>query len=114
MSEVLGAPAPRRSCRGNQFRVGRVQAFLRGKVWYLCYHEHGRRRRPRVGRNRDVARQLAAQNNGQLEIGALAALSFEPIGIGDLRDRWLSHLEHVLRSSLRTIQRYRTATEHLL
>lgn len=77
-------------------------------VWYLCYHEHG----PRVGLDREAAKQLAAQINAQLEVGAPAALSFEPIAILDLRERWLQHHEQV-RSSVQTINRYRTATEHL-
>lgn len=100
--------------KASSFRIGRVQAYLRGQVWYLCYHEQGVRRRPRVGPDKDVARQLAAQINGQIEVGAPAALSFEPIAIEELRSRWLSHHEHVLRSSVQTINRYRTATEHLL
>ncbi|CAN5496292.1 hypothetical protein BH11PLA2_BH11PLA2_03060 [soil metagenome] len=96
------------------FRVGKVQGYLRGKVWYLCYHDQGQRRRPRVGTDREQARQLAAQINGQVEIGAPAALSFEQISIPQLRDRWLEHHEQVLRSAVQTINRYRTATEHLL
>ena len=36
------------------FRVGKVLAYLRGQVWYLCYHEHGRRRRPRVGPDKEA------------------------------------------------------------
>jgi integrase len=102
------------SGRSNSFRVGRVRAYLRGQVWYLCYHQDGKRRRPRVGADREAARLLAAQTNAQLESGAPAVLSFEPIGIAELRDRWLQHHEHVLRSSVATINRYRTATEHLL
>jgi hypothetical protein len=31
------------------FRVGRVNGYLRGRIWYLQYHENGQRRRPRVG-----------------------------------------------------------------
>jgi len=91
-----------------------VQGYLRGQVWYPCYHEHGQRRRPRVGADRDGAKQLAAQINAQLEVGAPVALSFEPIAIPDLRERWLQHHEQVLRSSVQTINRYRTATEYLL
>jgi integrase len=98
----------------SSFRVGRVQGYLRGQVWYLCYHEQGQRRRPRVGPDREAAKQLAAQVNAQLEVGAPAALSFEPIAIPELRERWLQHHEQVLRSSVQTINRYRTATEHLL
>src|SRR5206468_3471709 len=71
-------------------------------------------RRPRVGTDREAARLLAAQTNAQLEAGAPAVLSFEPIGIAELRGRWLQHHEQVLRSSVATINRYRTATDHLL
>ncbi len=98
----------------HSFRVGKVQGYLRGDVWYLCYYEQGRRHRPRVGADRDAAKQMAALINGQLETGAPAALSFEPISIPQLRERWLDHHEQVLRSSVPSIQRYRTATEHLL
>ena len=88
--------------------------FRGAKSGISAYYEGGRRRRPRVGPDRDLARQMAAQINGQLEVGAPAALSFEPIAIPDLRQRWLDHHEHVRRSSLQTISRYRAATEHLL
>jgi len=88
------------------FRIGQVQAYLRNKIWYLCYHESGRRHRPRIGPDRASAKQMAAQINGQLAVGAPAALSFEPITIPDLRQRWLDHHELVLRSSVQTIRRY--------
>lgn len=103
----------RRTKKGS-FRTGKVQGYLRGKTWYLCYHENGKRRRPHVGPDKEAAKQLAAQVNAQLGIGAPAALSFEPITIPELRDRWLRHHEEVLRSSVRTINRYRTATEDLI
>ena len=96
------------------FRVGRVRAFRRGHVWYLGYYEHGRRRQPRVGPERELARQMAAEINGQLEVGAPSALGFQPISIPDLREHWLDYHEHVRRSSVHTIRRYRSATEHLL
>ncbi|MFO0850786.1 MAG: tyrosine-type recombinase/integrase [Gemmataceae bacterium] len=98
----------------SSFRVGQVQGYLRGRVWYLCYHEHGKRRRPRVGPDRQAARRLAAQVNGQLAADAPTTFSYEPIGIPDLRDQWLDHHEHVRRSSVRTVGRYRTATAHLV
>jgi hypothetical protein len=97
------------------FRIGKVHAYLRGRIWYLCYHENGRRRRPRVGPDRHAARQLAAQVNAQLEAGAPAALSFEAVGVRERRRRrWLEHHEQVLQSSVQTVNRYRTATDHLL
>ncbi|MBA4192597.1 MAG: hypothetical protein C0467_31905, partial [Planctomycetaceae bacterium] len=100
--------------KAQSFRVGNVTGYLRGCVWYLCYFEQGKRRRPRVGTNRDAARQLAAQINAQLETGATTSLSFEPISIPNLRNRWLEHHQQVRRSSIQSINRYRTATEHLL
>ncbi len=96
------------------FRVGRVAAYLRGHVWYLRYSDRGQRIQRKVGPDLKQARQLAAQINGQLESGAPSMLGFQPITIAELRERWLAHHEHVRRSSLQTIHRYRTATEHLL
>jgi integrase len=96
------------------FRIGRVRAYRRGEVWYLHYYEHGRRRQPRVGPDRVRARQAAAEINAQLECGAPSALGFEPIAIAALTHRWLEHHEYVRRSSVATIQRYRSATAHLL
>jgi integrase len=103
-----------KTARSGSFRVGKVKAYMRGEIWYLCYFENGKRRRPRVGPDRDVAKQLAAQTNAQIEVGAPALLSFEPLAISELRERWLQHHEQVLRSSVQTINRYRTATAHLL
>jgi integrase len=102
------------AARSASFRIGRVRAFLRGRVWYLSYHENGQRRQPRVGRDREEAKRLTAEVNAQLEAGAPSALGFEPIAFPELRQRWLDHHEHVRRSSLETIRRYKTATEHLL
>ena len=100
--------------KSKSFRIGKVRADSRGRVWYLTYHQHGWRRRPRVGADRAAARQLAAQINSQLEVGAAAALSFGSITIAELQKRWLDHHEHVLLSSVQTISRYRTATAHLV
>src|SRR5690606_1607640 len=72
------------------------------------------RKQPRVGPDREVARQMAAEINAQLEVGIPSSLGFEPISIVELRQRWLDQHEHVRRSSLQTIRRYRTATEHLI
>ena len=46
------------------FRIGKVRGYRRNKVWYLCYHEQGKRLRPRIGPNVAAARQLAAQVTG--------------------------------------------------
>lgn len=102
------------TARSASFRIGRVRAFLRGRVWYLAYYELGKRRQPRVGPDRQEAKQLAAEINGQLEVGAPSALGFQPISVAELRQNWLNHHELVRRSALGTICRYRSATQHLL
>ena len=97
--------------RSASFRVGRVRANLRGQICYLSYFEHGRRRQPRVGPDRQAARERAAEVNAHLEAGAPSALGFEPIGFSELRQRWLDNHEYVRRSSLETVRRYQTATQ---
>src|SRR4051794_40970354 len=98
----------------SQFRIGRVHGYLRGRVWYLRYQAQGRRRQPRVGTDYQLARDMAAEVNAQLEVGAASSLGFEPIGLLKLQEEWLAHHEHVRRSSLPTISRYRSATQHLV
>jgi integrase len=106
--------AGKQSKKSTSFRVGRVRAYLRGRVWYLCYQEHGQRHQPRVGPDREATRQMASEVNAQLEVGAPSALGFEPISVPAVRQRWLDHHEHIRRSSLHTIRRYNSATQHLL
>jgi integrase len=105
---------PKHRQKSVSFRVGRVSAYLRGKVWYLRYHEAGQRRQPRVGPDRVEAKKLAAEINAQLEVGAPSALGFEPIPIPEVRERWLEHHEHIRRSSVNTVRRYSAATAHLI
>lgn len=104
----------KKRAKSTSFRVGCVRVFRRGRIWYLQYQEQGIRRQPRIGPERDLARQTAAEINAQLEVGCPSSLGFEPISIADLRERWLRFHEHVRRSSLNTIERYRAATQHLI
>jgi integrase len=60
------------------------------------------------------ARRIAAQTNSQLESGDLTLLSYVPIALYELCQHWLDNHEHVLRSSVQMIARYRTATDRLL
>ena len=60
------------------FRVGKVTVYLRGQVWYLRYHEYGKRHQVRASDDKKAARQLASQVNAQLETGAPAATSDLP------------------------------------
>ena len=76
--------------KSTSFRIGKVRDDLRGRTWCLTYLENGRRLRPRVGTDRDAARQLAAQVNAQLEVSAPTAFSFESTRIDELQQRWPS------------------------
>jgi hypothetical protein len=61
----------------------------------------------------DAAR-LAAERNAELVGGQVTtAPTFEPITVAELRRRFLDQHEHVLCSSLATVNRYRTATAYL-
>ena len=51
------------------FKVGSVHVWLRGRVWDIRYHERGRRIQRRVGPDRKLASQLAAEIYAQLETG---------------------------------------------
>jgi integrase len=104
----------RHAASTKSFRVGKVRAYRRGQVWYLCYREQGRRRQPRIGPDQVLARQTASEINAQLEVGIPSALGFEPMSLTEVRRQWLDHHEHIRRSSVRTIERYRAATNHLL
>jgi len=96
------------------FKVGRVRVYLRGRMWYLCYYEGGRRKRYRAHTDRKTARRMAAELNAQIETGAPTSFSFDRVSLSELRKRWLNHHENVKRSSLHTIRRYRSATDHLI
>ena len=113
-STKSAAKSQKRGKKSASFRIGRVRAYLRGRVWYLCYREHGHRRQPRVGPDKEAARQMAAEINAQLEVGIPSALGFEPISIPGVRSRWLDNHEYVRRSSVNTIRRYSSATQHLV
>lgn len=94
-------------------RVGRVSYYLHHGGWHLYYQQDGQTVRKRVADTEEQASQLAAQINGQLASGAPTLLTFEPISVPALRQRFLEHHEHVLGSSLATVSRYRAATRHL-
>ena len=96
------------------FNIGRVHVYLRGKVWYLRYHENGKRIQKRIGPDITQAQQLAAEINAQLECTLPSVFGFEQITLVDLRKKWLAFHEDIKRSSLATISRYRASTTHLV
>lgn len=108
------SPTAGQKCARRQQRIGQVTIYFRGRTWHVYYFENGQRVRRKIGPSLSEAKQVAAQINGQIASGAPAMLSFEPITIPALRQQWLDYHEHVLRSAVGTIRRYRSATDHLL
>jgi integrase len=104
----------RRRKRAARKRVGRVSYYQHHGSWYVYYRSGTRPVRVRIGQNEADAARLAAERNAELAGGQIAiAPTFEPLSVADLRHRFLDHHEHVLGSSLATVNRYRTATAYL-
>lgn len=96
----------------SRFRVGKVSVYMHHGAWWVYYRDGGLAQRHRVG-SLDEAKQVAAQVNAQLVSGAPRLLTFESIGLPQLRRLFLEYHELVLNSSVSTVQRYRAATKHL-
>lgn len=94
-------------------RIGRVSVYLHHGAWWIYYRDDGSPIRRKVAATRESAEQIAAQINAQLATQAPTLLSFQPIAVSELRQQFLDHHEHILKSSLATVRRYRAATHHL-
>ena len=99
--------------RARRKRIGRVSVYQHHGGWYVYYREGERSVRKRVADCRDDAEKIAGEINAQLGSSAPTMLAFEPVSVPELRQSFLDHHEHVLRSSLATVRRYRSATQHL-
>ena len=95
-------------------RVGKVSYYCHHGSWYLYYRDGSKSVRRRVAEDQATAESIAAQVNAQLSTRAPTLLAFDPVTVADLRDRFIEHHEHVLRSSLATVNRYRSASQHLV
>ena len=105
--------ASRRRSPSPRFRVGKVSVYFHHGAWWLYYRENGRPVRSKIAGKKDDAERIAAQVNAQVTNGSPTLLSFDPITVPELRQQFLDYHEHVLNSSLGTVNRYRTATLHL-
>lgn len=105
--------ASRKHRKSSRFRIGKVSGYLHHGAWWVYYREHGKPVRNKVAQEEEDAKRIAAHINAQLSARSPTLLSFEPISVADLRRQFLDYHEHVLRSSLGTVNRYRTATMHL-
>jgi len=81
--------------------------------WWIYYLDGERQIRRRTGPDEKTAEAIAAQVNAQLATSAPTMFSFQPLPVPELCQQFLDQHEHVLRSSVATIRRYRTALNHL-
>src|SRR5258708_5677742 len=103
---------PRRPKAGRK-RIGQVSYYRHHGGWHVYYRDGSRQVRRRAWDTEEAAAQIAAQVNAQLAVAAPTLFSFTPLSVHELRRKFLEHHEHVLRSSLATVSRYRAATQHL-
>ena len=94
-------------------RVGRVSLYHHHSAWWIYYRDGRQQVRRRIGKDKSLAEQVAAQVNAQLASSAPTMFSFTPLTVSELCPRFLEHHEHIQRSSLATIRRYRAALRHL-
>ena len=85
--------------------VGQVTVYPRGAYWHLYYRENGRARRVRVGPDRKVAEQRAAEVNAQLAHGLPSAFGFARVSVLELRRLWIEHHEMLPGSPAATVCR---------
>ena len=97
----------------NRFHVGNVTVYLHHGAWWVYFSEGSRRVRRRIGESRKEAEIIAAQVNLQVTQGSPTLFSFQSILVSELRQHFLDYHEHVLKSSVATLARYRAATQHL-
>jgi integrase len=123
--------------QSTRLRVGRVSLYLHHGALWIYYRDGGKPVRRKVNGSVADGERLAAQVNAQLAAvigqplapaeapvpavvhaqpvsGVPLQAPFTPISVPDLRDRFLDYHEHVLRSSIGTVRRYRAATRHLV
>ena len=103
----------RRKGGSDRIRVGKVTLYLHHGAWWIYFSEGAQRVRRKVGESLNDAEILAAQTNLQLAQGAPTVFSFQPLTVTGLRQQFLDYHEYVLKSSVATLTRYRTATQHL-
>ena len=104
---------PKKSQPSPRFRVGKVSVYRHHGAWWVYYRDDAGPHRRKVGATRDEAEQVAARVNSQLASNEPTLLTFTPIGVPELRQQFLDYHEHVLLSSVGTLRRYRSATQHL-
>jgi integrase len=99
---------------GRRKRIGRVSVYKHRRRWWVYYREHGQAVRKAVADDAKTAAQIAAQINLELSASAPTLFSFRPIPVVELQRTFIDYHEHVVRSSLATVSRYRAATQHLV
>lgn len=108
----MAARRSKRRC--TRRRIGRVSVYIHHGSWWVYYREGTKQVRRRIGPDAAEAERVAAEVNSQVTNSSPTLFAFTPISVAALRTNFLEHHEQVLRSSVATIRRYSTATQHLV
>ena len=103
-----------RATKSQRRRIGRVTLYAHHGGWWIYFREDGQPIRRRAGEEPVEAERVAAEVNAQLTRAAPTLFSFKPIPVRQLAADFLTDHEVVRRSSIATVNRYRTALEHLV
>ena len=100
--------------RARRRRIGRVSVYKHRRRWWVYYREQGRPVRKAVADDFRAAEQVAAQINLELAASTPTLFSYRPVSVAELQRAFIDYHEHIVRSSLATVSRYQTATQHLV
>lgn len=106
--------ARRRKSSPDRIRVGKVSLYLHHGSWYAYYRESGRPIRVRLSIDQAEALAAAEEIDRNLSLFRPSPFGQRAISLEELRREFLADHEHVRRSSLATLNRYRAATQHVL
>lgn len=103
-------PAKRR--KPARLRIGRVSIYFHHNAWWLYYRSGGKVCRIKSGSCQLTAEQQAGQINSLLSLGQLSMPLNGTVDVDVVKQQFLDHHEHVRKSSMNTVRRYRAAIEH--
>lgn len=97
-----------------RLRIGRVSIYFHHNAWWLYYRSGGKVCRIKSGSCQLTAEQQAGQIHSLLSLGQLPKPLNGTVDVDVVKQQFLDHHEHVRKSSMNTVRRYRAAIEHLV
>lgn len=96
-----------------RLRIGCASVYFHHGAWWIYYRDQGKAHRVKSGASQSAAEEQASQIHARLAHGDSSQMVTKAVDLATLRQQFLEHHEHVRKSSLNTIDRYRAALAHL-